>query len=212
MRLNIIPTSKLESEQRILAAAEHIFASSGLAGARTEAIAAAARVNKALLYYYFGSKQRLHRAVLEHLLQQALEQMKDAAAQSGSPGQRLLAFAGAYFDFMAAHPNYPRMIQRAWMQSGGLLDWMVKRYFRPLLQSLCRIIEEGICAREFREVDSRQMAFTILSLTGSYFATAPLMSRVFQRNVLQPAALAARKQAMLDFLEHGLFKRTARSR
>jgi TetR/AcrR family transcriptional regulator len=212
MRLNIIPSSKLESEQRILAAAEHIFASSGLAGARTEAIAAAARVNKALLYYYFGSKQRLHRAVLEHLLQQALEQMKDAAAQSGSPGQRLLAFAGAYFDFMAAHPNYPRMIQRAWMQSGGLLDWMVKRYFRPLLQSLCRIIEEGIRAREFREVDSRQMAFTILSLTGSYFATAPLMSRVFQRNVLQPAALATRKQAMLDFLEHGLFKRTARSR
>jgi TetR/AcrR family transcriptional regulator len=211
VRQNIATIVKSESEQRILSAAENIFAANGLAGARTEAIAAAAHVNKALLYYYFGSKQRLHRAVLEQLLRQALEQM-DAAAQGGTPGERLLAFADAYFDFLAAHPNYPRLIQRAWMQSGGLLDWMVKSYFRPLLRSLCGTIEDGIQAGEFRKVDPQQMAFTIMSLTGSYFATAPLMSRVFRRNVLQPDALATRKRAMLDFLEHGLFKKTARSR
>ena len=87
---------------------------------------------------------------------------------------------------------------------------MVKTYFRPLLHSLCGTIEEGIQAREFRKVDPRQMALTILSLTGSYFATAPLMSRVFRRNVLQPDALVVRKRAMLDFLEHGLFTKTAR--
>jgi TetR/AcrR family transcriptional regulator len=212
MRRNIATQDKAESEQRILTAAENIFAADGLAGARTEAIAEAAHVNKALLYYYFGSKQRLHRAVLEHLLRQAFQRMEDAAAQVRSPGDRLLAFTGAYFDFMAAHPNYPRLIQRAWMQSGGLFDWMVKTYFRPLLQSLCNTIEEGIQAREFRKVDPRQMAFTIMSLTGSYFATAPLMSRVFRRNVLQPGALAIRKRAMLDFLEHGLFLKAARSR
>jgi TetR/AcrR family transcriptional regulator len=210
MRQNIAARGNAESERRILAAAENIFAADGLAGARTDAIAAAAHVNKALLYYYFGSKERLHRAVLEHLLRQALERMENAAAHGGGPGERLLAFTEAYFDFMAAHPNYPRLIQRAWMQSGGLFDWMVKTYFRPLLHSLCGTIEEGIQAREFRKVDPRQMALTILSLTGSYFATAPLMSRVFRRNVLQPDALVVRKRAMLDFLEHGLFTKTAR--
>jgi TetR/AcrR family transcriptional regulator len=216
MRQNVAVMGQAESERRILAAAENVFAADGLAGARTEAIAAAAHVNKALLYYYFGSKQRLHRAVLEHLLRQVFHRMDNAAAQVRSPGDRLLAFTAAYFDFMAAHPNYPRLIQRAWMQSGGLFDWMVKTYFRPLLQSLCRTIEEGIQTREFRKVDPQQMAFTIMSLTGSYFATAPLMSRVFERNVLRPDALAIRKRAMLDFLEHGLFlksaMKTARSR
>lgn len=209
MRNATSSTNRLQSQRRILAAAENIFAADGLAGARTEAIASSARVNKALLYYYYGSKQRLHRAVLENLLGQALERM-EASASGGSAGERLLAFANAYFDFLAAHPNYPRLIQRAWLQSGGVFDWMVKTYFRPLLQSLCRIIEEGISRGEFRDVDPRQMALTILSLTGSYFATAPLMSRIFRRNVLQPGALAARKRAMLDFLEHGLFTKTAR--
>src|SRR5690348_17431157 len=46
-------------------AAENYFAAHGLAGARTEEIASAARVNKAMLFYYFRNKQHLHRAVLE---------------------------------------------------------------------------------------------------------------------------------------------------
>ena len=49
--------------RRILAAAEEHFAAQGMAGARTEEIAAAAHANKAMLYYYFGDKRRLHRAV-----------------------------------------------------------------------------------------------------------------------------------------------------
>lgn len=202
-----------ETARRILAAAEDIFAERGLAGARTDAIAAAAHANKALLYYYFGSKEKLHRAVVEHLLRQVEETVEASAATSvGSPRERLLAFTAAYFDFLAAHPNYPRLIQRAWMHSGGLLDWIVKTYFRPFLKRLCGLIENGIAAGEFRRVDPMQTAFTIVSLTGSYFATAPLMSRVFRRDVLRPDALGERRQAMLDFLEHGLFRAGARSR
>jgi len=54
-----------EARAAILAAAGRIFAKSGLAGARTDTIAAAAAVNKAMLYYYFGSKQGLYEAVVE---------------------------------------------------------------------------------------------------------------------------------------------------
>src|ERR1700674_2845355 len=60
----------LSTAQRILAVAEKIFADQGRAGARMEEIARAAKVNKALLYYYFRSKEELHRFVLEALLSQ----------------------------------------------------------------------------------------------------------------------------------------------
>ncbi len=50
--------------QRIVAAAEKIFAEQGIDGARMDAIARSARVNKALLYYYFKSKEDLHRFTL----------------------------------------------------------------------------------------------------------------------------------------------------
>src|ERR1700689_2735307 len=59
-----------ETARRILAAAENHFAAEGLAGARTDEIAAAAHANKAMLYYYFGDKRRLHRAVMENLFRQ----------------------------------------------------------------------------------------------------------------------------------------------
>jgi TetR/AcrR family transcriptional regulator len=211
MRNEVQWTKNRETSQRILAAAECIFAERGLAGARTDAIAAAAHANKAMLYYYFGSKQKLHRAVLEHLLRQVRDKVQGAIPPEGAPREKLLAFAGAYFDFLAAHPNYPRLIQLTWLHSGELLDWVAKTYFRPLLTWLCEMIEEGMRAGEFRKVDPMQIAFTILSLTGSYFATAPLMSRVFRRSVLEPAALAQRRKAMLDFLENGLNVRRARS-
>ena len=57
-----------ETREAILEAAEHIFGDEGLEGARTDAIATAAGVNKALLYYYFRSKEGLYRAVLEGYL------------------------------------------------------------------------------------------------------------------------------------------------
>ena len=59
MKESAAKTSRQNSREAILLAAERIFAESGLAGARTDAIAAAAGVNKALLYYYFKSKSDL---------------------------------------------------------------------------------------------------------------------------------------------------------
>ena len=54
-----------ETRSRILDAALREFSAHGLAGARTEQIAAAAGVNKALIYYYFESKEKLYLAALE---------------------------------------------------------------------------------------------------------------------------------------------------
>src|SRR5450755_4670120 len=96
---------------RILAAAEQQFAAQGMAGARTDVIASAAHANKAMLYYYFGDKRRLHRAVLENLFRQ-LRGTYAAPRKELSPRERLRALVIGYFDFLATHPNYPRLVQR----------------------------------------------------------------------------------------------------
>src|SRR3954464_7515805 len=59
---------RLDSEARILAAAEQIFAETGFSGATTAMIAAKARLPKANVHYYFGTKRRLYRAVLQRIL------------------------------------------------------------------------------------------------------------------------------------------------
>jgi AcrR family transcriptional regulator len=128
--------------RRILAAAERHFAAQGMEGARTEEIAMAARANKAMLYYYFGNKRRLHRAVLENLLRQLRSGVLAPPAKKLSAKQKLFRYVSGYFDFLATHPNYPRLVQREAMESRPNFDWMARGYFRPLIQGLSRVVEE----------------------------------------------------------------------
>jgi TetR/AcrR family transcriptional regulator len=198
--------------RRILAAAEQHFAAQGLAGARTDQIAMAAHANKAMLYYYFGDKRHLHRAVLENLFRQLRSGVCQPQRKQASSRERLREFITAYFDFLTSHPNYPRLVHREAMEATKEFDWIVRQYLRPFHNQLVRTLQEGMAAGEFRSVDPHDTAFTIMGMTTSYFAAAAIFSQVAGHNLLAPHALVARKQALLDFLDHGLIRPKARTR
>ncbi len=164
----------------------------------------AAHANKAMLFYYFGNKRRLHRAVLENLLRQLRVAVFAPPTKSLPPRERFFAGVSGYFDFLATHPNYPRLVQRQAMEAGPGFDWMVKEFFRPLHQEFARTIEEGVEADQFRKVDPDQTALMMLQMTTSYFAAAAILSRVVGTDMLAPEAVAKRKIALLDFLEHAM--------
>jgi TetR/AcrR family transcriptional regulator len=198
--------------RRILAAAEQQFATQGMAGARTDEIAAAAHANKAMLYYYFGNKQQLHRAVLEHLFGQLREVFYAPPAPDATPRDRLFAFVNGYFNFIATHPNYPRLVQREAMSATPKFEWIVREYFRPFHRHLRGLIEEGIASGEFRKVDAHNTVFTLLGMMVFYFAAAPVMSKLVGQNLLSAPALEKRRRALLDFVDHGLLRKQARPR
>ena len=94
------------SRRAILEAAAAEFANEGIAGARIDAIAAAAGVNKALLYYYFQDKETLYGAVLEQTFQGLLEDLVRILDTDRSAGYKVLAYALTHFNHVAAHPHY----------------------------------------------------------------------------------------------------------
>ena len=200
-----------ETIQRIVAAAEKIFAEQGLEGARTDAIARSARVNKALLYYYFRSKEDLYRFTLETLFGQMRAGVAAAMEQSAAPRDRLVSYVNGFFDFAAAHPNYPRLVQREVIGRGQSLHWIVQVYFGPLYRRLTATIRSGIARGEFRRVDPQHTALTLIAMTVFYFAAAPVLTELWRCNPLAPARVAARRRSVLDFLEHGLFRQGART-
>jgi AcrR family transcriptional regulator len=195
--------------QRILSAAESVFAERGLAGARIDAIARAARVNKALLYYYFRSKEELHRCTLDMLFR-ALR-AETGGRHSASPRDQLIGYVNGYFDFVAAHPNYPRLVQREVMGRGRGLPWIVHEYFQPLHRRLTAVVREGVARGEFRSVDPQQTVLTLIAMMAFYFAAAPVLAELWQCDPLSGPRVAARRRAVLDFLEHGLFQSQART-
>ena len=198
--------------QRILRAAEESFAERGLAGARIGAIARAARVNKALLYYYFSSKEELHRFTLNALFHQLREHSRAALHLPASPRQRLLRFINGYFDFVVAHPNYPRLFGRELMSDEPRLVGLAQEHLRPLQRRLTAVIRAGIAKGEFRRVDPRHAIFSLVGMTVFYFLAAPVLSQLWNFDPLAPRRVAARRRAILDFVEHALFLPSARKR
>src|SRR5580700_4269326 len=106
-----------ESRAAILQAAAKEFAELGIAGARTDAIARAARVNKALLYYYFKDKETLYGSVLDHAFSGMKSRVFQALDSDLPPREKILAYVGAYFDFIASNQIYPKLMQREMMRA-----------------------------------------------------------------------------------------------
>src|ERR1700689_777939 len=143
-----------ESRAAILRAAAQEFAEHGIAGARTDAIARAARVNKALLYYYFKDKETLYGAVLDEAfsgLKNTVFQVLDGDLPTRA---KMMAYAGAYFDFIASNQIYPRLMQREMMRvrdgHSPHIDKVIKNYIQPIFGRVGELMRKGIADGEFR--------------------------------------------------------------
>src|SRR5580692_1881073 len=136
-----------ESRSAILKAAVSEFSDHGLAGARTDAIARAAHVNKALLYYYFKDKDALYEAVLDHVFGGLRARVVPALESKLPPRQKMLEYLGAYFDYIAANPRFPRVVQGEWMRSGAgsaRMQRVAREYFRPIFGKVADLLRDGI--------------------------------------------------------------------
>ena len=98
-----------QSRAAILKAAVREFAREGVAGARTDAIARSAGVNKALLYYYFKDKEALYDAVLDEVFAGVRAAIHTALSQRLPPRERLQTYVRAHFNYIASNPLYPRI-------------------------------------------------------------------------------------------------------
>jgi TetR/AcrR family transcriptional regulator len=189
----------------ILAAAEHSFAQSGLAGARTDAIAAAAGVNKAMLYYYFKSKEQLYEAVLEDHFREFNRRALAVLEAPGSARRILLDYVGLHFDFISARHRYASLFQQLMMTGGQPLERLVRKYFVPRSRALGRLLERGMREKEFRRADPFHAGVSIAALIVFYFSAARVIQLIDHADAYSKANLKRRKQEVLDFIRHGLF-------
>jgi TetR/AcrR family transcriptional regulator len=189
----------------ILRAAEHIYAESGLAGARTEAIAAAAGVNKALLYYYFQSKESLYQAVVGSQVHEFQQQAREVLSAKGPAGPILLRYISYHFDFMGTHPHYPRIFQRMMMEGDPALEQMIREHSVPLKRLLEALLERGMKSGEFRRMNKEHAIVSIAGLTAHYFNIAPAFRVVTGQDPYSKVNLAKRKAEVLKFIRCALF-------
>jgi TetR/AcrR family transcriptional regulator len=199
-----------ESRAAILQAAAQEFSQHGIAGARTDAIARAAQVNKALLYYYFKDKETLYGAVLDNAFSGMKTTVFHVLDSELPPREKILAYVGAYFDFIASNQIYPKLMQREIMRAreghSVHIDRLVKSYFQPIYRRVGELLRKGIADGEFRNVDPAHFVPSMVAMIVFYFSSAPVMQRIVRFNPLAPKRIADRRAAVLDFISAALFR------
>jgi AcrR family transcriptional regulator len=199
-----------ESRASILQAAAKEFAELGIAGARTDAIAREAQVNKALLYYYFKDKETLYGAVLDDAFSGMKARVFRVLDSDLPPREKILAYVGSYFDFIASNQIYPKLMQREMMRAregqSEHIDRLVKTYFQPIYRKVGELLHKGIADGEFRKVDPAHFVPSMVAMIVFYFSSAPVMQRIVHFNPLTPRRIAERRVAVLDFISAALFQ------
>jgi TetR/AcrR family transcriptional regulator len=194
---------------RILEAAISEFGENGLAGARTEQIAEAAGVNKALLYYYFHGKEALYAAALEEVAERVVASSMAAMSGNRTAGERLVHFALNHFDRILSQRGFQRLMQQEMMrmQRGeeNAMTPLVEKVFRPMMLRVKELMAEGMESGELVQVDEWQMMYAALGANVFYFLSGPVMSLLQGGDVYARKALVARRKAAVEYLGQSIF-------
>jgi AcrR family transcriptional regulator len=193
-------------EQRILEAAEREFAARGFGGARTRAIAAAAKTNVAQIHYYFRTKEALYEAVLRSIFEEIGGAVTRAASDAASPVERVRAFIGAHFDAIVRRPHFPRLMMDA-LQHGETTRRLARETIRPFYENLIPVLFEGVHTGAFRPVDPLHAMLSAVGMNAIYFIARPIVEAMIAPDPLAPEARERRKQAVIDLVLYGLVAR-----
>jgi len=187
----------------ILDAAEEEFAANGLAGARTEAIAAKTKVTKAMIYYYFESKEKLYLSVLERAFVQRFQMAQAMKLESLPADQALERFIREFLDYTVKHRHqFPIFIHEA-MQNKG--KYYSKLGALSLYGVVMGILERGMAEGFFRRLDPFHTAVHIFGSCVFYFVSREnIKSLVPNKNLLGPQMLKGHIDGAVEFIMRGV--------
>jgi TetR/AcrR family transcriptional regulator len=206
------PASERSAETRakILDAAVQEFSMNGLAGARTDKIAALAGVNKALLYYHFDSKENLYRAALEMIATKTRDATMAVFLRDCSAGERVLRTALNHFDRIVAQTEFQSLMQQEMVRlhkgESGAMELLIKRVFAPMIAMYQSMVREGIASGELIDVDWLQIHLASLGTNVFYFLSSHVWRLILPFDPFAPEVLAERRRAIVSFLGMAIFQ------
>ncbi len=205
----------MSSKEKIIKAAYRIFAEKGRRGARVSEIASLAGINKAMIYYYFSSKDHLYHEVLKSIfvkMTPKVERIMEKDIDLRTKFERLVQF---YFNFFEKNPYMIKLFLREIVDGAKELKDVIdelkeeivpikEAYSAPFLKDL---FESG----KLRDLDPLQTWISILGLIFIYFLGKPLMDKLYGFEFeSEKEILRKRKENIIEILFGGIIKEEER--
>ena len=179
-----------DTQGDILDSAELIFAKVGFEGARLQEIADKAGVTKAMVHYYYESKEKLYQAVLDRVLFELIRLVQDVTTRGGNQVEQLDHFIHEFFDYVARHPNFSRLGFAGGGAESRYFDTIVE-FFGPVLSRGKKFVDKGIAAGVFEPVDPEMLFFAMYNSITGYFADARFISMITKEDAHSRAKIDA---------------------
>ncbi len=188
----------------ILAIATEEFSKKGLSGSRVDEIAERTHTVKRMIYYYFGSKDGLYRAVLERAYEdiRSLEASLDLDALP--PTEALRELVRATFDYHTKHPDFVRLVMNENIHHGDHIGQLaiIKARRSTVLTMLRKLLDRGISERQFRkDLHPVEVHMSISALCFYNVSNRYTFSQIFDKDMTSPKALARRREIVVDMVE-----------
>jgi len=184
-----MPRTPTVSPDRILQVAAREFADRGYAGARVDRIARLARVNKAMLYYHFGSKKALYRALLLQVFSHAGQRLTAIADGPGPADRKIHDVIGAMGAFVAEHAFFPAIMLREVADGGVHLDRETLAALAALPLTVGAIVRQGVAERTLRPLNPIAAYFTMFAPIVMFMTGAPLRGQLTSRQLVDMSKL-----------------------
>lgn len=195
------------TRRRILMAAAEEFANGGLLGARVDQIARRAETNERMLYYYFGSKEQLFTAVLEHAFSALTEAERVLELDGVAPVEAVTRLAHFVWDYYRDHPELLRLINNENLHEARYLhkSTRIREMISPIVAMLGNVLTRGQKAGLFRnDVDPLRLYVTLSGLgyyiVSNRFTLAATLGRDFSAEDERAEMVRMNTEVLLAYL------------
>jgi TetR/AcrR family transcriptional regulator len=195
------------NEQKILDAAKTVFQRKGMTGARMQEIADEAGINKALLHYYYRSKQMLFEAVFFQAFSLIAPKLGAVLNSEIALFGKIKHFTKGYISFAMTHPYAPKFIIQELNQNPDFAQKLIQHNSFPNIDIFKNQIETAVKNGKIRAISSEQLFINIMSLTVFPFIGAPLLKGFTKLSEADYKILIEERKTMVaDFIINAIKK------
>ncbi len=196
---------------RILAAAIQEFVEHGPDGARMQRIAERSGANKAMIYYYFSSKQELYEQVFRKILHQKIGRLVGIISRDGEAEDKVRSLVGFYCE-LYGDPHVMRTLLRE-LAAGAptlrkVMVEMMAEYDFPIQRFWPELLAEGRRKGRLREVDPMHALASLIGMAAGYYFLRPVADTILNRGDSDSERFAAeRPQHVIDLYLNGILQK-----
>ncbi|MFQ6618809.1 MAG: TetR/AcrR family transcriptional regulator [Fidelibacterota bacterium] len=195
---------------KILQAAIKVFIQKGIDGARIQEISDISGVNKALIYYYYSSKDNLYFEVLKSVFTHVFRNLKVAILDHREISSKISKIIDIYFNFFLSYPEWPRIM--AWEMAKGaenikkLLKESQEIDFETIRNQFLETYKDGVKRGELRDLDPMQTMISFIGMIIFYFIAKPVIDEIWKIEGDTSKFLNDRKKHIFELFMHGVKK------